>query len=631
MPDFKDKLSSLPMCSGVYIMKDADGNVIYVGKSKVLKNRVSQYFQNSKAHNAKTRSMVSRVADFEYLLTDTESEALALECNLIKKYKPKYNILLKDDKQYPYIKVTVNEEFPRLSVTRQVKKDGALYFGPYMSASDIRGTADLLKRLFKIRKCDRKIGDGRQYSRPCLYFHLGQCDAPCCGKIGREEYAEAIENVCEVLNGKYQSVSERLKTKMLEASENLQFERAAVLRDALASVKELADRQKITSTADENRDVIGIYSDGREFCVQVFYYRAGKAVGSEYFTFKNEEEASKEILGSFVKQLYFTSSRVPSEILLSEEIEDMGEISDWLTDMAGHKVTISVPKRGAKLETVGMVVKNARESLHKDNFIRTGKERYQNGILSDLTRLLGLAKPPFRIESYDISNISGASSVGAEIVYVNAVPQKKLYRKYNIKSVTGSNDYESMREVIYRRISEAYCEEDAISAGTLAKEDAKFLPLPDLILLDGGRGHVSAVKMLFETLGEEIPVFGLVKDSNHRTRGVTDEHSEYAIDQKSELFKFLTCMQDEVHRYAITTHRSKREKEALKSVLDGIEGVGEVTRRRLLTHFAGLERIKSAEVCELLEVTNERTARNIYSFFHNGSNKDENQEPEKQD
>ena len=580
MPEFKDKLSSLPMSPGVYIMKDVNGNVIYVGKSKVLKNRVSQYFQNSKAHTPKTRSMVSRVADFEYILTDTESEALALECNLIKKYRPKYNILLKDDKQYPYIKITANEDFPRIFVTRQLRKDGGVYFGPYMSAVDIRETVEIIRRIFKIRSCNKKITAESRESRPCLYYHIGQCSAPCCGKISREEYAETIENVYDVLNGKYKNVTEQLTEKMIEASENLKFERAAILRDRIENIKALADKQKITSTVE------------------------------------NENETPEETLESFVKQFYFTANKFPSEILISEEIEEMGEISDWLTDKAGHKVEILHPKRGTKLSLVNMVVKNAQESLHKYNFIKNKKETYQNDMLSSLSKLLGLKNTPFRIESYDISNISGAASVGVQVVYVNAVPQKNLYRKYNIKTVVGANDYESMREVLYRRISEAYREEDAISEGKLAKENAKFLPLPDLILLDGGKGHVSAIKQLFDTLGEEIPVFGLVKDDFHRTRGITDEVSEYPIDEKSELFKFLTCMQDEVHRYAITTHRSKREREALKSVLDDIDGVGEVTRRRLLTHFAGIERIKKAEISELCEVTNERTARNIYNFFH---------------
>ena len=616
MPEFKDKLSSLPMSPGVYIMKDVNGNVIYVGKSKVLKNRVSQYFQNSKAHTPKTRSMVSRVADFEYILTDTESEALALECNLIKKYRPKYNILLKDDKQYPYIKITANEDFPRIFVTRQLRKDGGVYFGPYMSAVDIRETVEIIRRIFKIRSCNKKITAESRESRPCLYYHIGQCSAPCCGKISREEYAETIENVYDVLNGKYKNVTEQLAEKMIEASENLKFERAAILRDRIENIKALADKQKITSTVGENRDVIGIFANDRDFCIQIFYYRGGKAVGSEYFTFENEQESADVILESFVKQFYFTANKFPSEILISEEIEEMGEISDWLTDKAGHKVEILHPKRGAKLSLVNMVVKNAQESLHKYNFIKNKKETYQNDMLSSLSKLLGLKNTPFRIESYDISNISGAASVGVQVVYVNAVPQKNLYRKYNIKTVVGANDYESMREVLYRRISEAYREEDAISEGKLAKENAKFLPLPDLILLDGGKGHVSAIKQLFDTLGEEIPVFGLVKDDFHRTRGITDEVSEYPIDEKSELFKFLTCMQDEVHRYAITTHRSKRERESLKSVLDNINGVGEVTRRRLLTHFAGIERIKKAEISELCEVTNERTARNIYNFFH---------------
>lgn len=616
MSAIKEKLSSLPLCPGVYIMKNADGKVIYVGKSKVLKNRVSQYFQNSKNHSPKTRAMVSNVADFEYILTDTEAEALALECNLIKKYRPKYNILLKDDKQYPYIKITTGESFPRIMMTRQYKKDGSLYFGPYMNVLNVKEALEEIRKIFKIRSCSKKMPREIGKGRPCLYYHIGQCSAPCSGKISEEEYNESISQVADVLGGNHKKVIEILTKKMLDASEELQFEKAAQYRDKISGVKVIGEKQKITSTAGENRDVIGIYREDNDYCIQIFYYRDGRTVGSEYFTLENEDETPEETLESFVKQFYFTANIIPGEILIPLEIEDLESISSWLSQKAGHKILIINPKRGKKCELIKMVNKNARESLHKHNFIKNKKEAYQNRILVELTKLLGLKSTPFRIESYDISNISGAASVGVQIVFVNAMPKKNMYRKYNIKSIEGANDYESMREVLYRRISEAYKEEDLIKSGELTEDKAKFLPLPDLILLDGGKGHVNAIKMLFDTLGEEIPVFGLVKDDFHRTRGITDTDSEFPIDKKSELFNFLACMQDEVHRYAITTHRKKRDKEAVRSVLEDIDGVGKVTRQKLLKHFSGIDGIKKADIDELKAVTNENTAKKIYEFFH---------------
>lgn len=616
----KEKLSGLPMCPGVYIMKNADGRVIYVGKSKVLKNRVSQYFQNSKNHSVKTRSMVEKVADFEYMITDTESEALALECNLIKKYRPKYNILLKDDKQYPYIKITAAESFPRIMMTRQLKKDGSMYFGPYMNVLNVKEALEEIRKLFKIRSCSKKMPQETANSRPCLFYHIGQCSAPCTGKISESEYREAIGQIISVLNGNYKETVSVLTEKMKAASESLQFEKAAQYRDKIIGVKTLGEKQKITSSKGDNRDVIGIYREESDYCIQVFYYRDGKAVGSEYFTLENEEDDVNTVLESFVKQFYFTVNIIPGEILIPVEIEDSDSIAQWLTQKSGHRVVINVPQRGKKHDIINMVNKNARESLHKHNFIKNKKETLQNQILLQLTKLLGLEKTPFRIESYDISNISGAASVGAQIVYVNAMPQKKLYRRYNIKTVEGANDYESMREVIYRRINEAYKEEDKINAGEMTADKAKFLPLPDLILLDGGRGHVSAIRELFDTMGEEIPVFGLVKDDFHRTRGITDTENEFPVDKKSELFKFLACMQDEVHRYAITTHRKKREKDVFKSELDSIEGVGAATKKKLLEHFSGINAVKKAGIEELCAVTNEKTAKNIYNFF-NGETK----------
>ncbi len=616
MSDIKKKISGLPLCPGVYIMKDKEGKVIYVGKSKLLKNRVSQYFQSSKNHSAKTRSMVEHIADFDYIITDTEAEALALECNLIKKHRPKYNILLKDDKQYPYIKITTTEDFPRIFMTRQLKKDGNRYFGPYMSAFTVREALEDIRRIFKIRSCTKKISENGPYSRPCLYYHIGRCSAPCGGKISKEDYGEAVKHIENVLGGNYKPIADELTKKMLAASEALEFEKAALYRDKLEGIKNLAEKQKISSAEGGSRDIIGIYNEGAEYCIQVFYYRGGKAVGAEHFTLESSENDSSFVLEETVKQFYFTAIEIPREILLSEEIEDSEGIAEWLSQKSGHKVSIAVPKRGEKKQVTDMVVKNAKELLYKKRFLQNKSEKRQNEIISQLTKLLNLPAAPFRIESYDISNISGANSVGVQIVYVNAIPQKSLYRKYNIKNVEGANDYESTTEVIFRRINEGYREEDLIKEGKLEEKDAKFLPFPDLILLDGGKGHVSAVRQLFDTMGEEIPVYGLVKDDSHRTRGICDENGEFPISHKSDLFKFLSCMQDEVHRFAISAHRKKHISKSIRSELENINGVGEETAKKLLKRFLSVKGIKNAGLEELTLVTNKRTAENIYEYFH---------------
>ncbi len=614
MTDLKKKLAALPMCPGVYIMKDSSGNVIYVGKSKVLKNRVSQYFVNLASHTQKTRVMVSQIDDFEYIITDSEAEALALECNLIKKYRPKYNILLKDDKQYPYIKITVNEEFPRIFITRQVKKDGGAYFGPYMTTPAIKEAVEEIRKIFKLRTCKKNITNKNE--RPCLYYQIGQCSAPCAKKITSSAYKDTVSDVINILNGKYEKIIEELSSNMQEASKNLDFEVAAQYRDKIKSITTLGENQKISSATDENMDVIGIYKEGNNFCIQIFYYRSGKTVGAEYFTLENELSEPGEVAENFVKQFYFTSSKIPRTVLVSEEMDDAVAISEWLSSIVGHKVSFTVPKRGKKAEIMQMVMKNARESLYRHQLMANKNQERQNRILSQLSELLSLSKTPFRIESYDISNFSGSSSVGVQIVYSNAAPQKSNYRKYNIKTIEGSNDYESTREIIFRRINEAYREMDLIEKGDLTPEKAKFLPLPDLILLDGGKGHVSAVKMLLDTLGEDIPTFGLVKDGSHRTRGITDEKNEFSIDKKSELFKFLSGIQDEVHRFAITSTRKRHEKKNIKSELENISGVGPATRKKLLKNFSSIKNIRKASLDELKKVVSVSVANNIYEYFN---------------
>ncbi len=611
----KQKLKNLPLSPGVYLMKNEVGQIIYVGKSKLLKNRVSQYFMQSKNHSAKTMAMVSNVADFDYIITDTEVEALILECNLIKKYRPKYNILLKDDKQYPYIKISLQEDFPKISMTRKVIKDGARYFGPYMSALMVKETIETLRPLFKTRCCNKKISAETKSKRPCLYYHIEQCSAPCCGYISKEEYREAIDHVVYVLEGKSQEIILDLKKKMYQASEMLEFERAGRLRDRIESLTILHDKQKIVSTSNDNRDILGIYQDDRACCVQIFYMRDGKISGSEYFVFEDAFSTDDEMIAGFLKQFYDSASMIPREILIPTQIEEMDDIQAWLTQKCGHKISLLYPQRGEKAKLIRMVNHNAKESLEKHRFKRQRESLKQNEILLQLQNLLQLSTPPFRIECYDISNISGKQSIGACIVYQNAKESKGNYRKFRIKTVDGANDYESMREVIYRRIERAYQEEKAIRQGALSPDAAKFLPLPDLILLDGGRGHVSAIKLLMESLGETIPIFGLVKDDKHKTRAITDETHEFPIKQNDMLFQFLTGVQEEVHRFAIKNFRKYHEADALDSELEHIPGVGPAKRKALLKIFLSVDRIKDATYEELCVVVGKKAAENIIEYY----------------
>ena len=622
MNAIKDKLSNLPMCPGVYIMKNKNNDVIYVGKSKVLKNRVSQYFMNSKAHTPKTVAMVENIADFDYIVTDSETEALALECNLIKKYRPKYNILLKDDKHYPYIKITLNEEFPRIFMTRKIANDGAKYFGPYMSGIMVKDTISIIRNIFKIRSCKKNLPRDIGKGRPCLYYQIGQCSAPCSEKISKTEYRENFEQIADVLEGKYDKIMATLQEKMFDAADKLEYEKAGRYRDKINSLKILGDKQKIMLTKADNRDIIGVFLGDGESCVQIFYMRDGKIQGSEYFVFDIPDATAEELLCGFLKQYYYTATNIPKEILLPCYPEECDDIIKWLSEKVGHKVQITVPQRGEKLQLINMVVNNAEESLRQHIFKRNRESIEQNTVLKELSEILSLKKVPFRIESYDISNISGSSSVGVCVVYNDARASKKDYRKFNIKTVVGADDYESMREVISRRINKGYEEIDAIEQGNLDEDKAKFLPFPDLILLDGGKGHVSAIKTLMETLGEDIPVFGLVKDDKHKTKALTDEKNEFDLKLGSDLFRFLFELQEEVHRFAITTFRKKYETKAVFSELESIKGVGPENRKKLLNTFLSIEKIKKADYNELCTVVDKRTAENIYNFFNKGEDDD---------
>ncbi|MGN0178344.1 MAG: excinuclease ABC subunit UvrC [Monoglobaceae bacterium] len=618
MDKIKEKLKNLPMCPGVYIMHDSSGEVIYVGKSKLLKNRVSQYFMNSKNHTPKTLAMVEHVADFDYIMTDTEVEALVLECNLIKKYRPKYNILLKDDKQYPYIKLTLGEPYPRVYITRKVIRDGSKYFGPYMSSYNVKNALETIKRVFKVRSCSKRLSPSQCSLRPCLYHHIGQCSAPCSGNISQEEYRDTFNRIEAVLDGKYTKITAELENMMYKASDKLEFEKAARYRDRIEALKILGEKQKMISTSDDNRDIIGIYKGELEYCIQVFYMRGGKIQGSEYFVINEIDSGKEEVLSEFVKQYYFTATNIPKEILLSDRVEDIEEIEAWLSEKTGHRIKLLVPVRGEKAKLINTVIKNAEESLRQHIFKMNREISEQNDVLAELSELLSLKKIPFRIESYDISNISGAESVGVCVVYNNAKPAKKCYRKFNIKTVDGADDYESTKEVIARRINRAYSEAEAIERGELEEEKAKFLPLPDLILLDGGKGHVSTIRLLMETLGEDIEVFGMVKDDNHRTRTITDDTTEYDIDIDSRLFRFLYELQEEVHRFAIEAFRKRHENASVFSALEAIDGVGPAKRKKLLNVFMSIDRIKAADINELSEVVDRNTAANVYNYFHEG-------------
>lgn len=614
-PKIQEKLKNIPMSPGVYIMKDLNGDVIYVGKSKVLKNRVSQYFQNTASHSQKTIVMVSKIDDFDYVLTDTEAEALALECNLIKRYKPQYNILLKDDKQYPYIKITMNEDYPRIMMTRIILRDGASYFGPYMSGFMVRDILEILKKIFQIRSCNKNLSRDIGKGRPCLLFHLNECSAPCANNISKEEYREIFDKIESVLKGDIKGITEELKKKMLKASENLEFEKAASYRDKIESIKTLSEKQKISTTKTDSRDVIGIYSENGESCIQVFYIRDGKTIGTEHFIFDTAESSGNEIIEAFIKQFYYGSTSIPREIVIPYSFNEIEDVETWLSSNCGHKVRLIVPQRAERYRFMQMVNKNAEEAYKLHKFKRDKDQSDSNKILALLRDTLNLSKVPYRIESYDISNISGQKSVGAQIVYENAKPAKKHYRKYNIKSISHSDDYKSMQEVIFRRFTEAYREEELLASGEIEQGKTKFLPLPDLILVDGGKGHVLAVKKVLEELCENVPVFGIVKNDKHQTRGLTSDNGEIDIEKNGELFKFFACMQDEVHRFAISAYRNKHKKSVTYSQLENIKGIGPKKRKKLLKYFKNINSIKNASLDELEIALDEKSALSVYEYF----------------
>lgn len=617
MFQIEEELKKLPGQPGVYIMHDAKDAIIYVGKAISLKNRVRQYFQSSRDKTAKIKQMVSKIARFEYIVTDSELEALVLECNLIKEHRPRYNTMLKDDKTYPYIKVTASEEYPRILFSRQMKKDKNKYFGPFTSAGAVKDTIELIRKIYRIRACSRKLPQDMGKDRPCLYYHIHQCDAPCQGYISQADYQKSVKQAVWFLNGQYEPVMKYLEEKMRTASETMEFEKAIEYRDLLDSVRKVAQKQKITSQSMEDRDIIAMAKDERDAVVQVFFVRDGKLIGREHFHMNlTGSESKAEILNSFVKQFYAGTPFVPHEIWVQEELEDAEVIASFLTARRGQKVRFVVPKMGEKERLVELAEKNAKMVLSQDKEKIKREELRTIGAMNQIGSWIGLSGIK-RVEAYDISNISGFESVGSMIVYENGRPKRNDYRKFRIRTVQGPNDYASMREVLLRRFSHGLEETKKLQAegGDLAM--GSFTRFPDLLMMDGGRGQVNIALEVLRELQLEIPVCGMVKDDNHRTRGLYYQNVEIPIDRHSEGFQLITRIQDEAHRFAIEYHRSLRGKEQVRSVLDDIKGIGPARRKSLMRTFKTIEAVREASV-EELEVApqmNRAAAEAVYIFF----------------
>lgn len=612
MFDIQEELKKLPGKPGVYLMHDEKDEIIYVGKAISLKNRVRQYFQSSRNKGVKIEQMVTHIARFEYIVTDSELEALVLECNLIKEHRPKYNTMLMDDKAYPFIKVTMDEPFPRIMMARKMVKDKAKYFGPYTSAGAVKDTIDLIRKLYHIRSCNRKLPKDIGKERPCLNYHIHQCDAPCQGYVSEEEYRKSIAQVLQFLNGNYDLILKELEQKMQEAAENLEFEKAVEYRELLYSVRKIAQKQKITDTAGEDRDILAVASESEDAVVQVFFIRGGRLIGRDHFYLKiSEDQMPGEILSSFVKQFYAGTPYIPAELMLPEVIEDQEIIEEWLSVRRGHKVHIHVPQKGTKEKLVELAKKNAQLVLSTDKERLKREEGRTIGAVKELGKILGLESIS-RMEAYDISNTSGFDSVGSMIVYERGKTKRNDYRKFKIKGVQGADDYASMEEVLTRRFTHGLKEREE------GKEMGGFTTFPDLILMDGGRGQVNIALKVLNDLHLDIPVCGMVKDDHHRTRGLYYQNVELPIDRNSEAFRLITRIQDEAHRFAITFHRQLRGKNQVHSILDDIPGVGPARRKDLMKHFADITAIKNATVEELekLPSMNKKSAEDVYNFFH---------------
>lgn len=616
--NIEEELKKLPGRPGVYIMHDARDEIIYVGKAISLKNRVRQYFQTSRNKGPKIEQMVQRICRFEYIVTGSELEALVLESNLIKEHRPKYNTMLKDDKSYPFIKVTVGEAFPRVVFSRNMKKDKSRYFGPFTSAGAVKDTIELIDKLYKLRNCTLSLPRDIGKDRACLYYHIGQCPAPCQGKISSEEYRKSVDGALEFLGGNYAPVLDMLQEKMEQASEELDFEKAIEYRDLQSSVRQVAQRQKITHEDGEDKDVLAMAVDGGDAVVQVFFIRGGKMIGRDHFYLRVAPHDTKAIiLSSFIKQYYAGTPFVPRELMLETEIEDQGLVEKWLTEKRGQRVYLRVPKKGTKEKLVEMAAENASIVLRQDRERIKREEGRTIGAVHEIEDLLGIDRA-MRMEAYDISNISGFESVGSMIVYEKGKPKRSDYRKFKIRTVQGPDDYASMEEVLTRRFAHGLEERKELDEKGMGYEMGSFSRFPDLLLMDGGRGQVNVALRVLDNLGISIPVCGMVKDDFHRTRGIYFENVELPIDTHSEAFHLVTRIQDEAHRFAIEYHRSLRSKAQVRSLLDEIEGIGPTRRKALMRTFQSLEAIRDASLEELTNAPsmNARSAREVYDYFH---------------
>ncbi|MEF9945652.1 MAG: excinuclease ABC subunit UvrC [Lachnospiraceae bacterium] len=616
MFDIEEELKKLPAKPGVYLMHDESDGIIYVGKAISLKNRVRQYFQSSRNKGPKIEQMVTHITRFEYIVTDSELEALVLECNLIKEHHPKYNTMLMDDKSYPFIKITVEEPFPRVMMARKMVKDKAKYFGPYTSAGAVKDTIDLLRKLYQIRSCNRNLPRDIGKERPCLNYHIKQCNGPCQGYISQEDYRKQIEEVVRFLNGNYEGILKDLTQQMSCASEQLEFEKAIEYRELLTSVKQIAQKQKITNSSGEDRDILAVATQEEDAVVQVFFIRGGRLIGRDHFYLRiAKEEGKGEILGSFIKQFYAGTPYIPANLILQEEIEDLELLEEWLTKKREHRVHIRVPQKGEKEKIVELARKNAELVLSTDKERLKREEGRTIGAVKEIEALLGIEKIN-RMEAFDISNTNGFESVGSMVVYERGKPKRNDYRKFKIKSVQGPDDYASMEEVLSRRFRHGLQER------ALGKELGGFQTFPDLIMMDGGKGQVNIAREVLRSMSLTIPVCGMVKDDHHRTRGLYYENREIEMDRSSEGFRLITRIQDEAHRFAIEFHRKLRGQSQVHSVLDEIPGVGPARRKDLMKHFMSLDAMKDAKVEEIKELPsmNEKVAKDVYNFFHPTSN-----------
>ena len=617
MFDFKAQLKILPDKPGVYLMKNTLGEIIYVGKAKVLKNRVRQYFQNSKSHSEKVKAMVKNISEFEYIVTDSEMEALILECNLIKKYSPKYNISLKDDKFYPFIKITTNEDFPKVFITRNYAKDGNKYFGPYPNAGAVHETINLIRKIFPLRTCKKYIVEGGKPTRPCLNYHIKKCNAPCEGHISKADYKEMIDEIMDVLSGKDKTLVNKLKKEMQEESSNLEFEKAASLRDKILAIENIAEKQKVFKSQDNDEDFINMYKDEKDCCIQVFFLRDGKVTGREHFILENSShEEDSTVISQFIISFYGGTPKVPKNIYIPES-DEAESLEEFLTIKRGSKVFVKIPIKGEKKEMLELVKNNAKVTLDqfKDKILMD--KEINKLCLEQIQDLLQLDSMPSRIEAYDISNIQGVDSVGSMIVFEDGKAKNSDYRRFRIKTVKNANDYDSMREILERRFTHGLKEIKEIQDKEIKFSNGKFSNFPDLIMMDGGKGQVNIAIEVLEKLGINIPVCGLVKDDHHATRGIIYNNKELIVNRNSNLMQLIRRIQDEVHRFAITYHRSLRDKRTLHSILDDIPNVGQKRRISLLMKFGSIENIKKATIEELLETESidNKSANSIFTYF----------------